>query len=168
MCINEESLIDVLVSWLISVWLCGNYSQPRSLQPFHLKQCRIHMLPQHETERQWRVNNNCSCLLGNQGFTRINELISELLSALIAKHTTYHRKDTDSKPIKVADCKACKQRSLAVKKLVLILYNYLISKRSTLNISTDGPGTRQAENQSNSHLVGDLYQIVPNLTIWVY
>jgi len=51
-----------------------------------------------------------SCILGNLGFTRMNQLITELLTAVIAKNTIYNGKNTDSKIINVADCKTCKKR----------------------------------------------------------
>jgi hypothetical protein len=56
-----------------------------SWQPFHLKQRMTHTLPHHETERQWSVNNISSLILPNQGFVRINVLITELLTASKAK-----------------------------------------------------------------------------------
>jgi len=53
--------------------------------PFHLKPCLTHKLPHHETERQQSVNNIWSCILGNQGFMQMNQLITEQLTAFIAK-----------------------------------------------------------------------------------
>jgi len=60
-------------------------------QPFRLKQRIAHTLPYHETDRQQRVNNIWSCILGNQGFVRMNTLITELLTASMAKYATYRR-----------------------------------------------------------------------------
>jgi len=107
--------------------------------PCHLKQCMTRILPHHETECQWSVNNIWSCILGDQDFALINELITELLTAFIAKNTTYNRENMSSKKSNVADCKTCKKRSLAVEYLILIIYNYSTAKTRTLYKSTYGP-----------------------------
>jgi len=134
------------------------------LPPFHLKQCLTHKLPHHETERQRSVNNSWSCILGNQGFTRMNQLITKQLTALTAKNAMYNGKNTDSKIINVIDCKTCKRRFLAVKNRILIIYNYRTAKTRTLYKSTDGP----ANNLPNLDGLGDLHRTVPELTAWVH
>ena len=139
-----------------------------SWQPFHLKQCMTHTLPHHGTERQRSVNNIWSCILGNQGFVQIIELITELLTASIAINATYKRKNTYSKIINVADGKPCKERLLAVKYQILIIYNYPTAKTRTLYKSTNGPAGRPADNPPNSDQLGDFHRTVPKLTVWVY
>jgi hypothetical protein len=76
-----------------------------SWEPFHLKQCMKHTLPHYEAEPQRSVNSILFCIFGNLGFVRINELSTELLTASIAKNSTYNRKNTYSKINNVADCK---------------------------------------------------------------
>jgi len=121
-----------------------------SWQPVHLQQCKTHTLPHHATERQRSVNNIWSCILCNQGFVQIKELITELLTASIAKNATYTRKNTYSKIINIADCKSCKKRLLAVEYLILIIYTYPTAIPITLYKSTDGPPRRPADNPPNS------------------
>ena len=108
-------------------------------QPFHLEQCMTHRLPHDETERQYCDNHIWSCILGNQGFVRMNALITELLTASIAKNATDRRQNTYSKIITVADCKTSKKRLLAVEYLILIMYNYQSTRRRTVYKPTDGP-----------------------------
>ena len=133
-----------------------------SWQPFHLNQCITPTLPHHETERQHSVNNIWSYTLDNRCFPQINELITELLTACIAKNTMYNRKNMDSKIINVAHCKTCKKRLLAVKYLILIIYNYPTAKRWTLYRSTDGPTGRPTDNPPNSDRLGDFHRTVLN------
>jgi len=139
-----------------------------SRQPLHLKQCIAHTLPHHETQRQHSVNNIWSCILGNQGFVRMNALITELLTASMAKYATYRRQNTYSKIINVADCKTSKKRLLAAEYLVLIIYNYPTTKTRTLYKSTDGPAGRPADNPPNSDGLEDLHRTVPELTVRVH
>jgi len=137
-------------------------------QPFHLNQSMTHTLTHHETERQWSVNNNWYCILGNQGFTQMNQRITVLLNAFIEKNTTYNSKNTDSKIINVAVCKSCKKRLLAVEYLISITYNYPIGKTRTLYKSTDAPAGSPADNPSNSDGLGDFHRTVPEFTAAVY
>jgi len=137
-------------------------------QPFHLKQCMTHKLPHHGTEHQWSVNDIWSCILGNQGITWMNQLITEQLTSFITNNTTYNRKNTDSKIINVADCETCKKRLLAVEYLILIIYNYPTAKPKTLYTPTDGPTGRPADNPPNSDRLGDFHQAGPELTVRVY
>ena len=127
-----------------------------------------HTLRHHKTERQRSINNIGSCILGNQGFVRINEHITELLTASIAKNTTYNRKNIYSKIINVADCKTCKQRLLAVDYLIVVIYNYPTAKTRTLYKSTDGPAGRPTDNPPNSDRLRDVHRTVPELTVRVY
>jgi len=124
-------------------------------QPFHLKQCKTHTLPHHATEHQWSVNNIRFCILSNQGFVRIKELITELLTASIAKNAMYNRKNTYSKIINVADCKSRKKGLLAVEYLIMIIYTYPTAKTTTLYKSTDGPTGRPADNPPKPDGLGD-------------
>jgi len=68
----------------------------------------------------------------NQGFTQMNQLITELLTDFIAKNSTYNRKNTDSTIINVADCKTCKKRLLAVEYLIMIIYIHRTAKTRPL------------------------------------
>jgi len=106
--------------------------------------------------------------LGNQGFARINELITELLTAFIAKNTTYDRKNTYSKIINVADWTTCKKRLLAVEYLLVIIYNYSTAKTRTLYRSTDEPPVRPADNLSNSDGFGNFHRIMAALIVQVF
>jgi hypothetical protein len=139
-----------------------------SRQPFHLKQRMTHTLPHYVTERQQSVNNIWSCILGNQGFVRINALIPELLTASMAKYVTYGRKNSYSKIINVADCKTSKKRLLASEYLIIIMFNYPTAKTRTLYISTDGPTGQPADNTPNPDGLGDLHRTVRELTVRVY
>jgi hypothetical protein len=58
-----------------------------------------------------------------QGFMRINELITELLSIFIAKNTIYNTNNTDSKLIEIASCTACKHVLLVVENTILVRYD---------------------------------------------
>jgi len=136
--------------------------------PFHLKQCKIHTVPHHATECQRSVNNIWFCILYNQGFVRIKELITKLLTASIAKNATYKRKNTYTKIINVADCKTSKKKLLAVEYLILIIHTYPAAKTRTLYKSTEGPAGRPADNRPNSDGLGDLHRTGPELTVRVY
>jgi hypothetical protein len=57
-----------------------------------------------------------------QGVMRINELITELLTTFIAKNTTYNRKITDSKLIKIASCTALRHGLLVDENAILVGY----------------------------------------------
>jgi len=106
--------------------------------------------------------------LGNQGFAQINELITELLTAFIAKNSMYNRKNRDSKIINIADCKTCKKRLLAVEYQLFLIYYYPTAKTRTFYKSTDGPAGQPAGNPPNSGRLGDFHQTVPELTVRVY
>jgi len=109
-----------------------------SRQPFHLRQRFAHTLPYLETERQQTFNNIWFCILGNQGFVHMNALITELLTASIAKDATYRRQNTYSKIINVADCKTSKKRLLAAKYLVLIItIIQLLKQQHYINLQMD-------------------------------
>jgi len=168
MSINGVSMIIGLASGLIYVSQCGNNSYTMLWQPFQLIQRMTHTLPHHETERQWSVNNIWFCILGNQCFTRINELRTKLLTAFIAKNTTYNRKNSDSKIINVTDCKTCKNRLLAVENLILIIYKYPTAKTQTIYKSTDGPGRRPAENPPSPDGLGEFHRTLPELMVPLY
>jgi len=137
-------------------------------QPFHLKQCMTHKWTHHETERQRSINNIWSCILGNQGFTQMNQLITELLTSVKAKNTMYNRKNMDSKMINGANCKRCNMRLFAVEYLILLIYHYPTAKTRTLYKSTDGPAGRPTDNPPNSDGLGVNNWTVPELMVQVY
>jgi len=139
-----------------------------SWQPVHLKQCKIHTLPRHATERQQSVHNIWSWILCNQGFLRIMELITEYLTASIANNATYKRKNRYPEIINVADCETCKKRLLAVGYLILKIYTFSTAKTRTLYKSTDWPTGRPTDNPTNSDGLGDLHRTRPELTVRVY
>jgi hypothetical protein len=124
-----------------------------------------HTLPHHESEHQRSINNIWSCILGNQGFLRICAPITELLTTSLAKNATGRRQNTYSKIISVTDCKTFKKRSLAVKYLILIMFNYPTEKTGTSYKSTDGPAGQPADNRPNPDGLGDLHQTIPELTV---
>ena len=126
-----------------------------------------HTLPHHETEHKQSVNNIWSCRLDNRGFLRIGAPITELSTTSLAKNATGRRQNTYSKIINVADCKTSKKRSLAVKYLILIMFNYPTAKIRTLYKSTDGPAGWPADNPPNPDGLGDLHRTVPGLTVRV-
>jgi hypothetical protein len=147
---------------------CDNNSSTMSWQILHLKQCIKHMLTHYETERQRSVNNIWFCILGSQGFTQINDLITELLTACTAKNTTYSRKHTDSKIINVAHARTWKNRLLAVEYLILVIYNSWTANTWALSKSTDGHAGRHCDNLPNSYRLGDFHQTVPEFTVRWY
>jgi len=122
-------------------------------------------LPHPGNERQWSVNNIQSCILGNQGFLRIGAPITEQLTTSLAKNATGRRQNTYSRIINVADCKTSKKRSLAVKYLILIMFNYPTAKTRTLYKSKDGPAGRPADNPPNPDRLGDLHRTITKLTV---
>jgi len=126
-----------------------------------------HTLPHHETERQRSVISIWSCKLGNQGFLRIGAPIRKLLTTFLAKNAMGRRQNTYSKIINVTDRKTSKKRSLAVKYLILIMFNYPTAKTGTVYKSTDGPAGRRADNPPNPDGLGDLHRTVPELTVRV-
>jgi hypothetical protein len=82
---------------------------------------------------------------------QIGGLIPELLTASIAKNANDRCQITYSKIIKVADCKTSKKRLLAVKYLILIMFNYPTTKTRTLYKSTEG----SADNPPNPDGLGE-------------
>jgi hypothetical protein len=139
----------------------------KSWQPFQLKQRMAHTLPHDESEYQWSVNNLWSCILGNQGFVHIGALITHVLTDSITNNSTDRRQNTYSTIINVTDCKTSKKRLLAVKYLILIMFNYPTAKTRTLCKSTDGPAGRPADNPPNPERSGDMHRTVPEWTVQV-
>ena len=167
MSVNGVSTIIGVGSWVIQVLQCGNNSQMELWQPFQLKQRTRHTLHHQETECQWSVNNIWSCILGNQGFVRIAGLITELLTASIAKNAINRRQKAYSKIINVTYCKTSKKRLLAVEYQIVIMYNYPTAKTRTLYKSRDGPAGRPADNTPNPDGLGYLHQTLPELTVQI-
>jgi hypothetical protein len=106
--------------------------------------------------------------LGNQGFLRIGTSITELLTTSLAKNATGRRQNTYFKIINVADCKTSKKISLAVKYLILIMFNYPTAKTRTLYKSTDEPTGRPTDNPPNPDRLEDIHPTVPELTLQVW
>jgi hypothetical protein len=103
-----------------------------------------------------------------QGFTRINGLITDLLTTFIAKNTMQNRKNTDSKLIEIASCTASKHVSLVVKNTILVRYDKYTTKTKALYESIDGPARRPADNLPNSGELGVNHRTVPEFTVPVY
>jgi len=68
---------------------------------------------------------------------RIKELITELLTASIAKNATYKRNNMYTTIINVANCKTSKRKLLTVEYPILIIYTYPAAKTTTSYKSTD-------------------------------
>jgi len=102
------------------------------LLPLQAKQYMISSLPHHEHELQRTVINVSSRKLGNEGIAWLFNLITELLTTLIGKNTTYESKYMDSKIIIIANGKTCKKRLLDVEKVILIRYYYHAAKTRAL------------------------------------
>jgi len=79
----------------------------------------------------------------------MNALITEILTASMAKCAKYGRTNSYSKIINVADCTTSKKRLLAAEYLIIIMFNYPTAKTRTLYKSTDGPAGRPADNPPN-------------------
>jgi len=167
---EHQSSVNDFWSCILAIWVsqCINHLYTMSWQPSHSKQYVTHTLPHHGIELQRSVNNIWSYILGNQGFVRINDLITELLTFFIAKNQTYNRKNTDSKIINIADCRLCKKRLLAVEYRILVIYNNPTANRRTLYKSTDRPAGRPTDNPPKSDGLGDIHQTVPELMVRVY
>ena len=94
--------------------------------------------------------------------------MKELFTVLIGKNTIYHKKNTDSKIIDIANCQPCKNQLLAVVYMILISHYYQTAQSRLLHESIDGPAGRPADNPPNPVWLGDFHQTVPELTIRVY
>jgi hypothetical protein len=90
------------------------------------------MIPHHETEYQQRVNNVSFCILGDKGFVHVCALITELMTASIAKIARDRRENAYSRIINIGDCKTTKKIIFAVKYLILIRYNYSTAKNNNI------------------------------------
>jgi len=101
-------------------------------------------------------------------FADVGAPITEQLTTSLAKNATGRGQNTYSKIINVADCKTSKKRSLAVKYLILIIFNYPTAKTSILYKSTDGPAGRPADNPPNLDKLGDLHRTVSEMTVRGY
>jgi hypothetical protein len=103
-----------------------------------------------------------------QGFTRINGLITDLLTTFIAKNTMHNRKNTDSKLIEIASCTACRPVSLVVKNNILVRYDKLTAKTGAFYEWIDGPARRPTDNPPNSDRLGVYHRTPPGLAVQVY
>ena len=65
MSVNRASTIFGYASWVIWMAMSGNNSYTMYWLSFQSKQCRISLLPHHDNERQWSVNDFWSCKSGN-------------------------------------------------------------------------------------------------------
>jgi len=92
------------------------------LHPFLAQTPATCSLPNPTNERQWIVNSFSCGIFGNQQITRMIELIIEVMTALMGNYTMYQRQNTDSQLINIVSCKQCKNPSLVVAIIILILY----------------------------------------------
>jgi hypothetical protein len=90
-------------------------------------------------------------MLDIQGFVWINQLITELLTASLAKNATDKRKNMYAKINNVAECKRCKEILLAVEYQILIISNYPTAKTGMLCNSTNGVAGQPADNLPHSN-----------------
>ena len=118
--VNRVSTIFSFASWLIYVPIGCIHPFIKYCQPLLAKTTAKYALPHPENEYQRSVNRASCCILGNQVIALIFAFITELLTALIAKNTIYHRFNTDSKLIYIASCKAYKNTLLVVENAILI------------------------------------------------
>jgi len=137
----------------------------RYWQPLGAKITATCTLPHPENERQRSVNGFLSCIFGNQSIAQLFEHITELLNASIGKNTIYHRKNTDSKAIDIANCKSCKHVSLVVEYAILIRYYYQTPTTRALYEAIDGPAGGPANNPPDSVWLGDFHRHVPKLMV---
>jgi len=128
----------------------------------------ISLLTHLDTECQWSVNNLWCCKLGNQGITRIFELITALLTAFVVQNTDHKRKNIHSKIIDITSCNAFKKWLLAVEWAILFLYYCQTARAKALYETIDGPTGQPTDNPANSDGVGDFQHTVPGWTIQVY
>jgi len=139
----------------------------RHWQPLAAKTAATHSLLHPENERQQRVNNFWSCIIGNQGIVWIFEHIKELLTTFIGNNTIYQRKNTDSKIIYIATCQTCNNKLLAVVYTILISHYYQTAKSKFLYESIDGPAGRPTDNPPNAAEFANFHWTLPELTVWV-
>jgi len=79
--------------------------------PLHLTQCRTYSIPYHVHYHQQSMNNCWSSQLQSEGIPQIRELITELLTVIIGKPTTYTRNFTDCTIFNGGNCKTLKTSS---------------------------------------------------------
>jgi len=125
------------------------------------------LLPHLQTERQQSIKKCWSCILGNEGITRIFEVITEPSTTIVLQNTTHNTKNIDSKIMDTPTCNVFKQWSLDVKRVILIKYNHQTAKAGALYESTDGPARQPTDNPPNSDWLVNLPQTVPGKTIRV-
>jgi hypothetical protein len=82
------------------------------------------ILPRHENEHQWSVNNILYCKLGNQCIECTIEFTTKLWTVVTGKNTSYETKNTHSKMIDIALCKTCTMSLLDVQHVILIINYY--------------------------------------------
>ena len=124
-------------------------------------------VPHPENECQQSLNDVCSCMLGNQGITRIYEIITILLTALVLLNTEYKRQNIDSKITDVTTRKVITKESLDVNWLILIKYHYQTAKARALYKPTNGPAWQPSNYPPNSEGLGDVHWTVAKLTVHV-
>jgi hypothetical protein len=100
-----------------------------------------------------------------QGFTRINELITELFATSIVKNTMYNGKNMDSKLIVITSYTTCTHGSLVVENTILVRYDKSTGKRRGLSDSIDAPARRHTYNPPNSDGLGVVHLTVPGLMV---
>jgi len=122
MSVNGASTISSFASWLIYVPIGCRHTFIQYWQPLLAKTTAKCSLPHPENERQRSINSFSCCILGNQVIALIFTFITELLTTIIGKNTIYQRKNTDSKLIYIASCKAYKNVLLVVENAILTRY----------------------------------------------
>jgi len=122
MTVNPASKILNFALWAICVPIGCRHPFIKLWQPLQAEITATCSQPHPENEHQLCVN-SCICgVWGNQGSVLIFEFITELLTAVVDKNTTYQRYNTDSTVIDFASCKASTNISLVVENTILIRY----------------------------------------------
>jgi hypothetical protein len=137
-------------------------------QPFYLQFWVTHTLPHHEMEHQQSVNYIWNCILGNEGFAQIHELITVLFTVFIATHSIYNRKNMNCQILNITESQTFKQRLLAVEYQIWIVYYYPSANTTILYKDTDGSVGQPHKNLSNSTEIGDIHRTVLELTVSTY
>jgi hypothetical protein len=94
--------------------------------------------------------------------------IPELFTSLISKNTIYHKNNTGSKLINIANCITCKNTLLVAESTILIRYYYQTAKTSVSCESIDGPTAQSTDNPPKSDMLDYFHQTVFELTVQEY
>jgi len=140
----------------------------RYWQPLLAKTTAKCSLQHPENERQRSVNSFRTCIVRNQGITRIFSCITVLLTALLGKNSIYRRWNTDTKLIDIAHCSTSQSSLMVAENLILIRYYEHTANTWALYESIDKPAVRPADNPPNSDGLGVYHGSVPEWAVRVH